>query len=58
MAKDSNNVIAEAFALFDESVKSFLSDNTKRLKDVKLPDVPRKKSPSLLAPPAPPEGIQ
>lgn len=59
MPQDKNNVIAEAFALFDENVKAFLADNTKRLKDVELPEVPRKKSPGLILPPSPPpQGIQ
>ena len=53
------NVISEAFTIFDENVKAFLSDNTKRLKDVELPDVPRQRTPRLIAPPAmPPQGMQ
>lgn len=57
MAKP-RSVIEEAFVIFDESVKEFVSDTQKRLRDVELPPVPEKRAPNLVVQPQPPEGLR
>lgn len=55
---NQNSLIEQAFAAFDEDVKNFIGDNTKRLKDVTLPPVPQKRQSRLLVQPQMPPDLR